>query len=306
MHFMIPDESEFTQDYSKKFGVDMDKNDYQIDLIEDKTWNHYSFDGDATNEDEITKFVQDFLDGKVKKQVKSQPIPNPSHEENVKILVGKTHNKQVYSETENFVMYYAPWCGHCKSFKPTLEQFATHVKDTNIIVAKIDMTENEAEGTSIKGYPTIYWYPKDPKAERIKFDDNRSLDGVKQFVLKHSVDYKNHFPNEKLKQSADSQDIPQKDDDAVKVLVGLNHDEIVKSADNDALVMYYAPWCGHCKNLAPKWLELAEHVKGSNVVIAKIDMTENKIKGLNVTGYPTLNYYEADKPMISYEGGREL
>jgi protein disulfide-isomerase A1 len=68
-------------------------------------------------------------------------------------------------------MYYAPWCGHCKNFKPDLEKFATHVKDTNIVVAKIDMTENELTGTTIKGYPTIYWYPKDPEADRIKFED---------------------------------------------------------------------------------------------------------------------------------------
>jgi hypothetical protein len=41
-------------------------------------------------------------------------------------------------------------------------------------------------------------------------------------------------------------------------------------------------------------------------VIGKIDMTENKIKGLAVTGYPTLYYHEADKAMVTYEGGREL
>lgn len=182
MRFMIPDlESEFSLDYSKKFGADMEKIDYQIDLIQDNTWKHYSFDGDATNEQEIINFVQDFLDGKLKHlvQVKSQPIPNPSHEEGVKLLVGKTHDREVYSGKEHFIMYYAPWCGHCKNFKPTLEQFAAHVKDTDIVVAKIDMTENEVKDMKIKGYPTIFWYPKDPTAKKIAFEDNRSLEGIK-------------------------------------------------------------------------------------------------------------------------------
>ena len=39
-----------------------------------------------------------------------------------------------------------------------------------------------------------------------------------------------------------------------------NFDEIV-SADKDVLIEFYAPWCGHCKNLEPKYKELAEKVK---------------------------------------------
>jgi thiol-disulfide isomerase/thioredoxin len=42
--------------------------------------------------------------------------------------------------------------------------------------------------------------------------------------------------------------------------------------------MYYAPWCGHCKKLKPVWEELAQHVLGSDVVVAKIDMDANKLQ----------------------------
>jgi hypothetical protein len=49
--------SEFSLDYSKKHGADMDKNDYQIVLVENKTWNTHYFDGDVTNESEIIEFV---------------------------------------------------------------------------------------------------------------------------------------------------------------------------------------------------------------------------------------------------------
>jgi protein disulfide-isomerase A1 len=52
--------------------------------------------------------------------------------------------------------------------------------------------------------------------------------------------------------------------------------------------MYYAPWCGHCKKLAPVWKELAKEMQGSDVVIAKMDSTENELKDLKIKGYPTL------------------
>jgi protein disulfide-isomerase-like protein len=61
-------------------------------------------------------------------------------------------------------------------------------------------------------------------------------------------------------------------------LVGLNFEEIVKNSDKDVLVEFYAPWCGHCKALAPKYDELALRVnRNKNLVIAKIDSTKNEI-----------------------------
>ncbi len=45
----------------------------------------------------------------------------------------------------------------------------------------------------------------------------------------------------------------------VQVVVAKNFREIVDQ-DKDVLIEFYAPWCGHCKQLAPKYDELAEKV----------------------------------------------
>ena len=46
----------------------------------------------------------------------------------------------------------------------------------------------------------------------------------------------------------------------VIVAVGKNFDDVVTNSDRDALIEFYAPWCGHCKKLAPVYDELGDKV----------------------------------------------
>lgn len=58
----------------------------------------------------------------------------------------------------------------------------------------------------------------------------------------------------------------------VVVLTPANFDKIVLDTSKDVLVEFYAPWCGHCKSLAPVYEKVAAAYKGEkDVVIAKLD-----------------------------------
>ncbi|XP_056273392.1 protein disulfide-isomerase A3 [Pseudoliparis swirei] len=113
-----------------------------------------------------------------------------------------------------------------------------------------------------------------------------------------------------LKRYLKSEAVPENNDGPVKVVVAENFDAIVNADDKDVLIEFYAPWCGHCKSLEPKFKELGEMLADDpNVVIAKMDATLNDVPPpYEVSGFPTLYFSPAGRKMSpkKYEGGREL
>jgi len=140
---------------------------------------------------------------------------------------------------------------------------------------------------------TKYQYPKDKKV------DAKNLAAFAQTLIDGTA--------ERMTKSAPVPAEPE--DEGVRVVVGTTVEEIVMDPSKDVLLEVYAPWCGHCKALAPDYAKLAQRFKSvDSVVIAKMDGTENEHPEIEVKGYPTLLFYPAEKGAkpIPMNAGRDL
>jgi protein disulfide-isomerase A1 len=128
-----------------------------------------------------------------------------------------------------------------------------------------------------------------------------SSENIKAFVQK--------FLDGNLKQHLLSQELPEDwDKTPVKTLASSNFDEVVFDKTKDVLVEFYAPWCGHCKQLVPIYDQLGEKFKDSEtVVIAKMDATANELEHTKIQSFPTIKLYKkGDNAVIDFNGERTL
>ncbi|KAM7224241.1 protein disulfide-isomerase [Rhypophila decipiens] len=143
------------------------------------------------------------------------------------------------------------------------------------------------------------------KNQKFPFDQEKEIthDVIKAFV--------DDFVAGKIEPSIKSEPIPETQEGPVTVVVAKNYNDIVLDDTKDVLIEFYAPWCGHCKSLAPKYEELAALYGKSEwkdkVVIAKVDATANDVPD-EIQGFPTIKMYAAGAKSepASYSGSRTI
>eukprot|EP00795_Rhopilema_esculentum_P014183 gene14183-5188_t len=196
------------------------------------------------------------------------------------------------------VMFYAPWCGHCKKAKPEYEKAALEfVDDRKVTFAAVDCTISQAtcESFDVSGYPTFKYINYGKKT--LDYQSGRETNDFINF-MKDPKEGPPPPPPEK-----EWSEHPSK----IHHLSDNDFDSFMKD-HNSVLVMFYAPWCGHCKAMKPAYEEAAEELQsqGASGVLAAVDCTKNSAlrDKYEIKGFPTLKYFRNGESKVKYESGR--
>lgn len=205
------------------------------------------------------------------------------------------------------VEFYAPWCGHCQQLAPDWKKAASALKGV-VKVGAVNADEHQSLGGQygIRGFPTIKVFGLD-KNKPTDYQGPRQASGIVDAALSAASSMAKQRLTGK-KGSGGGGGSKQADPDAVIELTDSNFNEMVLQSEDIWLVEFFAPWCGHCKNLAPQWAQAATELKGK-VKLGALDATVHTVMAsrYQVRGYPTIKYFpggKKDGEAQEYDGGR--
>lgn len=221
----------------------------------------------------------------------------------VDLTPGNFEGKVKSSDTVWIVEFYAPWCGHCKNLAPEYQKAAKALKGS-VGIGAVDCdqeTNKQLCGQyGIQGFPTIKVFGAN-KNKPSDYNGQRTASGIVDSALKTVKEVVN------ARMGGGGSGGSSGSDDAVVELTDSNFEKLVMKSDDMWLVEFFAPWCGHCKNLAPHWEKAAKQLKGK-VKLGAVDATvHQQLAGrFGIQGYPTIKYFKAGKKSSpeDYDGGR--
>jgi len=171
------------------------------------------------------------------------------------------------------VFFYAPWCPYCTKTVTALTEAASILgRDHKIRVAALnaDLYETIAQDANIQGFPTIRLYESGRLVREYRSGD-RSAKALVSFATGEEA-----FTGETIE----------------------------RVIQQPTLVLYYVPWCPHCKGIRETWPKISKALE-DHVQTGSFDCEAHKevAHELNVKSYPTIALYH-DGTVDVYQGDR--
>ncbi|XP_035660455.1 thioredoxin domain-containing protein 5-like [Branchiostoma floridae] len=195
----------------------------------------------------------------------------------------------------HFIMFFTPGCEQCKAMMPNFDEVADKyntMKTPQVILAKVDCSAEVVicEKQGIRVFPTFKMYRHG--ADNHRYNGERTVEAFKSYISSMVPPVKKTTPEVK---------------GTVYRLASSNFTRHIQGGLH--FVKFFAPWCGHCKKLAPAWVKLALSFSNEkHLTIAEVDCVEYDVlcKKYDVDKFPTLMMFRDGKEVDRHLGEQGL
>ena len=262
----------------------MEKNEI-IEKVYEKVGTVVLYKNFDERRNEISNFDEKTLNDFI--QLKTQKRVSDLDDKMVKIIFGKN---------QPTIIYFGEKGKQLKEAEKLMEKIAGYALEKNL---KVTMTDfNEGIGKRIAEFIGLKKY----ELPTIIIIDTREKE-MKKYIMEKEINEENiiqfisGWEKGILKRHLKTQEEPKNNNGPIKELVGNTFRKEVIENDNDVMVVFYAPWCAHCKKLLAEYEKIAKRLKEKNqkLILAKMDASENEIEGLEVISFPTIKFYPGNR-----------
>jgi len=184
--FAISNKDDFQQELNE-FGFEYVNDDKPRVAVRDAKGNKFVLK-DAFSVENLEKFLTSVKEGKAEAYIKSEPIPEKGDAALITAVAKNFDEVVTNSGRDTLVEFYAPWCGHCKKLMPVLEDLAQTLKDEDVDIVKLDATANDVPSNfEVRGFPTLYWLPRDSKASPVRYEGGRDKSDFINYIAKRAT-----------------------------------------------------------------------------------------------------------------------
>jgi len=185
--FAISSKDEFQHELNE-YGIDYTPSDKPIVTAKNEKGQKFLLKEDFSVES-LATFVKQVKAGELEPFLKSEPIPD-ANDGPVVVAVAKNFDEAVKNNgKDTLIEFYAPWCGHCKKLSPIYDELAMKLKEEDVAIVKMDATANDVPPEfEVRGFPTLFWLPKDRTKGPQKYEAGREVDDFIKYIAKNAAE----------------------------------------------------------------------------------------------------------------------
>eukprot|EP01052_Picozoa_sp_SAG31_P006105 SAG31_NODE_277_length_18641_cov_21.357944_12_plen_246_part_00 len=194
------------------------------------------------------------------------------------------------------VLFYAPYCGHCKALMPAFEKAAWVLDDHDIQLARVDATVERtvARKLEITGFPTLKLYPSDPSLPPVNhFGSKDAQSLIDTLRLAADPTYESDAPMDMGWTGTDG--------NVLHAVVKTWSD--VRQTFPKVLAMFYAPWCKFSKNLMSIWAKASTYLLDNTTALVAVNCMRQDAEPLCrryvISGFPEIMYFSSSTDLGS-------